>query len=59
MKGGCINAFPTHADEPYLTLEIQQRGVKAYVNDQNEMFRPVPGVRPYPVKSIITKNVEK
>ncbi|KAF8771886.1 UPF0602 protein C4orf47 like protein [Argiope bruennichi] len=59
MKAGCLNKFPEHTGEPYPKPDLIPRGVKHHVNKENQMFRPVPGPKPYPVKSIITKNVQK
>ena len=59
MKAGCLNSFPAHVSEPYPRIELVPRGVKRHINAQNQMFRPVPGIRPYPVKSIINANVKK
>ncbi|GFY60243.1 UPF0602 protein C4orf47 [Trichonephila inaurata madagascariensis] len=59
MKAGCLNKFPEHTNEPFLKLYVENRGVKHHVDKENKIFRPVPKLKPYPIKSIITKNVEK
>ncbi|XP_042900509.1 cilia-and flagella-associated protein 96-like [Parasteatoda tepidariorum] len=60
MKAGCLNKFPEYVGDPYAKMgERSLRGVKNYVNAENKMFRYVPGPKPYPIKSIITKNVER
>ncbi|GBN02463.1 UPF0602 protein C4orf47 [Araneus ventricosus] len=59
MKAGCLNKFPEYKGEPYPKADLVPRGVKRHVNKENQMFRPVPGPKPYPIRSIITKNVER
>ncbi|XP_054720817.1 UPF0602 protein C4orf47 homolog [Uloborus diversus] len=59
MKAGCFSPFPEWVGDPVPTVEGVPRGVRHYLNAQNQMFRPVPGPKPYPVKSIITKNIQK
>ncbi|XP_035219356.1 UPF0602 protein C4orf47 homolog [Stegodyphus dumicola] len=59
MKAGCLNQFPEYTGEPLPRPDLVPRGVKRYINAENQMFRPVPGPKPYPVKSIINKNVQK
>ncbi|KAG8181184.1 hypothetical protein JTE90_010956 [Oedothorax gibbosus] len=59
MKDGCLSKFPKYMGDPYTKDDPISRGVKQSVNDKNKIFRPVPGPKPYPIKSIITKNVQR
>ncbi|GIY60146.1 UPF0602 protein C4orf47 [Caerostris darwini] len=59
MKAGCLNTYPEHTAEPYAKIALDDRGAKHFANADNQMFRPVPGPKPYPVKSVISKNVQK
>ncbi|GFW86896.1 UPF0602 protein C4orf47 [Trichonephila clavipes] len=59
MKAGCLNKFPKYINEPFPKPFVENRGVKHHVDEEKKIFRPVPKLKPYPVKSIIAKNVEK
>ncbi|GIY42976.1 UPF0602 protein C4orf47 homolog [Caerostris extrusa] len=55
MKAGCLDTYPEYTSEPYAKIALDDRGTKHFVNADDKMFRPVPGPKPYPVKSVISK----
>ncbi|GFT49566.1 UPF0602 protein C4orf47 homolog [Nephila pilipes] len=59
MKAGCLNKFPDYESDPFPKPYMETRGVEHHVDTENKIFGPVPKLRPYPIKSIITKNVER
>nr|XP_046262701.1 UPF0602 protein C4orf47 homolog isoform X2 [Scatophagus argus]XP_046262702.1 UPF0602 protein C4orf47 homolog isoform X2 [Scatophagus argus]XP_046262704.1 UPF0602 protein C4orf47 homolog isoform X2 [Scatophagus argus] len=52
MKAGTFDIYPSHSADPYIIRRSKP-------TNQDPIFRPVPGPKSTPVKSIITVNVER
>ncbi|KAG8003785.1 UPF0602 protein C4orf47-like protein, partial [Nibea albiflora] len=50
MKAGTFDTYPSHSADPYVIRRSKK-------NNQEPVFRPAPGPKSTPVKSIITVNV--
>ncbi|KAG5263898.1 hypothetical protein AALO_G00269860 [Alosa alosa] len=55
MKGGTFDTYPSHSADPYVTRKAKTLAT----NKEGKTFRPSPGPKSTPVKSIITVNVNK
>lgn len=52
MKAGTFNTYPSHSADPYTIRRFKQ-------TNHEPVFRPAPGHKSKPVKSIIMANVNR
>ncbi|KAJ8015152.1 hypothetical protein DPEC_G00023180 [Dallia pectoralis] len=55
MKAGTFDNYPSHSADPYVT----RRSTAVTINKEGKVFRPPPGPKSTPVKSIISVNVDR
>lgn len=53
-KAGTFDPYPSHSVDPY-----QPRGRRGGDSKDKKVFQPTPGVKPYPITSVVSQNVQR